>query len=280
MEPRETKIDGKTTETTIGIADGQRNVSYERLFAPCLRGAKRVKMVHPYINLTNFVVFCKALLPTQHTVELALITSAASTVQERETADKLNDLRGCLKQHGIVLTYSFNAGEHGRWFETDTGWRVELARGLDIFKKEPEQDSAFDFGEQARRKCKATTITYRYVHKYPKHGRRTTDTKAIKEITVLIGCGDHFTSLLGFEYFFPEDSFGGEDSKNPGTEIRLRVRGLPDVVTTDIVKGKSVIRKSDWRRTFCELHNLTFRDAVAVKNIADYEYEVYPKVSP
>lgn len=102
----------------------------------------------------------------------------------------------------------------------------------------------------------------------------------IKEVTMLVWNENDCLPLVGYEWFFPGDSFGEEDSKNPGREIRLTVRGLPDVVTTDIVKDRSVFRRSDWCRRFYQLHNLKFGDVVAIKKVADHDYEVYPKVSP
>jgi len=41
----------------------------------------------------------------------------------------------------------------------DTGWRISLGRGLDIFKK-TEGKFSLGFVDQTKRECKATTITY------------------------------------------------------------------------------------------------------------------------
>jgi len=48
---------------------------------------------------------------------------------------------------------------HDRWIETDTGWRIILGRGLDLFLK-PEGKFTLGFMDQTKRRCKATTITY------------------------------------------------------------------------------------------------------------------------
>ncbi|MGM0427890.1 MAG: MIT C-terminal domain-containing protein, partial [Thermodesulfobacteriota bacterium] len=48
---------------------------------------------------------------------------------------------------------------HDRWIETDTGWRIILGRGLDIFQK-PEDRFTLGVFDQTKRKCKATTVTY------------------------------------------------------------------------------------------------------------------------
>jgi ATP-dependent Lon protease len=155
--------DRKAIETSLDIADGQRGISYAKLFAPYLSGAKAVKLIDPYIRydyqIHNFVNFCECLAPGQGELELTLVTGADSGEHERILAAKFDELKSSLEQDRISFTYSFKKELHDRWIETDTGWRILLGRGLDIFQK-PEGKFTLGFVDQTKRQCKATTVTY------------------------------------------------------------------------------------------------------------------------
>ena len=72
---------------------------------------------------------------------------------------KLDELKTGLSRDHIDFNYAFNENLHDRWIETDTGWRIILGRGLDIFQK-PDDKFTLGFLDQTKRKCKATTINY------------------------------------------------------------------------------------------------------------------------
>ena len=155
--------DRTPTETTLDIADGQKGISYSKLFSPYLSMAKSVKLVDPYIRydyqIHNFVNFCECLIPANGEVALALVTGADSGEHERILASKFEELKTSLEQDHVKFTYSFQKDLHDRWIETDTGWRIILGRGLDLFQK-PEGKFTLGFMHQTKRRCKATTITY------------------------------------------------------------------------------------------------------------------------
>ena len=156
-------LDRKPVETTLDIAEGQRGISYTKLFRPYLSGAKSIKLVDPYIRydyqIHNFVNFCECVAPAHGTLHLALETSAESNGQEAGLSVKFDELKSSLEQHRVTFAYSFDKDKHDRWIEADTGWRIILGRGLDIFQK-PEGRFTLGFVDQTKRRCKATTITY------------------------------------------------------------------------------------------------------------------------
>jgi len=169
-EPEEEEIevdplsaDRKPFETTLDIAERQKGISYTKLFAPYLIGAKSITLVDPYIRydyqIHNFINFCECVVPHQGTLKLALVTSAESNEQERIISVKFEELQSNLEQDRIIFIYNFDKDKHDRWIETDTGWRIILGRGLDIFQK-PEGKFTLGFLDQTKRRCKATTITY------------------------------------------------------------------------------------------------------------------------
>ena len=149
-------------ETTLDIKEGQRGISYERLFRPYLKGSTLLKVCDPYIRLQyqiyNFMSFCEILEPSENGLKVELITSVDS-YQEVELKRKLEGMKEGFSQNQIELDYRFDKSLHDRWIETDTGWRIILGRGLDIFQK-AEDRFTLGFFDQTKRKCKATTITY------------------------------------------------------------------------------------------------------------------------
>lgn len=150
-------------ETTLDIAEGQREISYTKLFRPYLAEARSIKLVDPYIRydyqIHNFLNFCECVAPSQGTLQLVLATGADSNEQERTLSSKFDELQSSLEQDRIIFSYSFDKNKHDRWIEADTGWRIILGRGLDIFQK-PEGKFTLGFVDQTKRRCKATTITY------------------------------------------------------------------------------------------------------------------------
>jgi len=159
----------KAEVDTLDLIEGQRGVSYEKLFLPYLKGAKAITICDPYIRLQyqiyNLISFCEILDPAEGGLKVELVT-ACDSYQEAELRDKLNELKTGLSRDGIEFSYTFDNNLHDRWIETDTGWRIILGRGLDIFQK-PEDRFTLGFMDQTKRKCRATTITYTRVKATP-----------------------------------------------------------------------------------------------------------------
>jgi len=155
--------DRKPIETVLDITDGEKGLSYVKLFGPYLKNAGFVKLVDPYIRYTyqlhNFINFCECVAPKDGALQLELVTSTDSPEQEAELSSKFEELKNSLVEDNVSFDYSFDNDRHDRYIETDTGWRIILGRGLDIFQK-PEGKFTLGFIDQTKRRCKATTITY------------------------------------------------------------------------------------------------------------------------
>ncbi len=154
--------DRSPEEKTLDLVEGQRGISYERLFLPYLIGARSIKVCDPYIRLQyqiyNLMSFCEILDTSEETLKLDLVTTCDSFL-ETELKSKLNELKKGLSESHIKFDYVLADNIHDRWIESDTGWRIILGRGLDIFQK-PDDKFTLGFTDQTKRKCKATTITY------------------------------------------------------------------------------------------------------------------------
>lgn len=152
-------------ETEIHIMDGANGYSYERLYLPYVKGAKTIKICDPYIRTDhqkrNFRAFCDILSsPLVVPLQLELITNFDPEHEAENRAD-LNEMKNNLLIHNnIEFKFTINDSIHLRWMETDTGWRILMDRGLDIFHK-PEGRYASGILDQTKRTCKETFITYK-----------------------------------------------------------------------------------------------------------------------
>jgi len=152
-------------EKIMDIKEGQTGISYKELFSDYLAGAKKIRIRDPYIRLTyqvmNLIDFCSIVEAGSSGVDIDLTTKPDPEF-EAELTDKLNQLKDSLMGHGIRLDYRFDQDLHDRSIETDTGWRIMLGRGLDIYRK---PDGRFSLGvtDQRKRRCKTTTISFHHV---------------------------------------------------------------------------------------------------------------------
>lgn len=157
LDPRREPI-----ATTISLQEGQRGISYEKLFGPYLKGVKVIKLIDPYIRydyqIHNLMNFCECLNPVAGDITLELHTSGDSMEQEVELSAKLDELKESLTRDHIKFEYDLQPNLHDRSIELDNGWRIVLGRGLDFFQK-PEGRFTLGFVDQTKRKCKATTLT-------------------------------------------------------------------------------------------------------------------------
>ncbi len=150
-------------ETTIKIENGQSGFSYENLFWPYMKNAKKVKIADPFIRqdyqIKNFMAFCEMLAPEKDLVEVHLVTQSENESQQYEQKNKFAELQNDLVKHRIKFTFEFDPKIHDRNIESDNVWRIVIGRGLDIFQK-PETWYGLEEFDQTKRKCKETEIDY------------------------------------------------------------------------------------------------------------------------
>lgn len=149
----------------------EREVTYENLFAPYLRGAEKILIVDPYIslryqfrNLSALLAIIAAQKDPADEIKVWLITKKTTGDFERadEQLQMLDQIIKNCARHEIRFIGKFDSNSHDRWIVTDTGWRIGLGRGLDIFKRPPDP---LDFGQfkQELSRVKAFGIDYRRV---------------------------------------------------------------------------------------------------------------------
>ena len=151
----------------IVVKENQTGVSYEKLFADHLKGTRRIEIIDPYIRryhqVRNVLEFCEMLLrslPDGEEVHVSLLTGADADEPEKQK-EHLDNLVQSLRGSGIHFDYEVTWDSiHARSIKTDTGWKISLDRGLDIFQA--HGDNPFDLARisQEQRRCKQFEITY------------------------------------------------------------------------------------------------------------------------
>ncbi len=156
-------------EQHLTFAENQRGVSFDKLFGPYLKGATQITITDPYIRLfyqaRNLMEFLETIVKTntedeEVAVDLITVEDEFKGDQQREYFENIqNSLSGV----GIKFTWSFDKSgtQHARHIVTDTGWKISLDRGLDIFQQYDMND-AFQLSNrlQQHRACKAFEVTY------------------------------------------------------------------------------------------------------------------------
>lgn len=147
------------------IRDNQSGISYDNLFGAYLIGATEIKLIDPYIRLPyqlrNFMEFARLISETkdpESEVKLHLVT--INNLDYIDGAkDAFEQMTYSLESIGIMFTYEFDQNIHDRFIELNTGWKIILGRGLDIWQK---TGGWYDVNEyiQEKRICKACEITF------------------------------------------------------------------------------------------------------------------------
>ncbi|WP_223428379.1 BREX system Lon protease-like protein BrxL [Tateyamaria pelophila] len=156
-------------EGHIVVKENRRGITFEKLFGPWLKGASKIVITDPYIrmfhqarnmmDLMEMIIRQKA---PEDLVSVELITAPndGDMARQREFLDAI--VTAC-EAAGVEFSWSYDGSgtAHARHIVTDTGWKVSLDRGLDIFQHFPAGD-AFNLANrfQEHRAVKQFEVTY------------------------------------------------------------------------------------------------------------------------
>jgi ATP-dependent Lon protease len=167
---------GETKEALVGPHEGhkvfsenQKGVTYAELFWPWLKGATSIVITDPYIrmfhqvrNVMEFIEMIAVRKAPEDEVSVHLITCPDEIYPEKQQANLIAVESACTAA-GIKFSWEFDATNtiHARHIMSDTGWKISLDRGLDVFQKF-EMNDAFSLANrlQTYRQIKAFEITY------------------------------------------------------------------------------------------------------------------------
>lgn len=173
-EPRETSETSapakpRAEEGHHVFAENRKGVSYDKLFGPYLDGASRIVVTDPYIryfyqikNMMEFVemVIQRKALEDQVAIHLVTGPDDGNVQKQRELLESITE--ACIGS-GVDFTWAFDGSgtAHSRDIVTDTGWKIVLDRGLDIFQA-PMRRDGFSLGDrlQEHRMLKNFYVTY------------------------------------------------------------------------------------------------------------------------
>ena len=153
----------------VVIAENQKGISYHKLFAPYLEEALKITILDPYVrhfyqvkNVMEFMQMLLSIKPVGEDIDVKLVTKY-DDFNEAESTERFNLLKDSLEGSGVNFEFEYDQSQsfHARSIETDTGWKILLDRGLDIFQ-------AYDFRNpfnlansiQEERFCKGFEVTY------------------------------------------------------------------------------------------------------------------------
>ena len=171
-EPVETRIEAPEPALKEGhftFQENQRGVCFDDLFGPYLKGAKKVTITDAYIRIFYQVRNLMELLETiarqkteDEEVDVRLVT-AEDAYDSAQQEEYLQSVANNTTPAGIQFTWEYadNAAIHARHIVIDTGWKILLDRGLDIYQRYEMNDGlALANRLQQYRPCKAFEITY------------------------------------------------------------------------------------------------------------------------
>lgn len=156
-------------EGHLTFQENRRGISYDDLFGQYLLGASKITVTDPYIRIfyqiRNFMEFLETVIKhrasgDEITVHLITAQDELKPDQQLEYFSKMGEAATAL---GVNFSWEFDKSGtiHARHIVADTGWKISLDRGLDIFQQYDMNDTfAFANRLQQFRACKAFEVTY------------------------------------------------------------------------------------------------------------------------
>jgi ATP-dependent Lon protease len=165
VEPKKELLSGKH----IVVEENEKGISYNKLFAEYLKGATEITILDPYVrhfyqvkNLMEFIQMVLSIKPEGEDIEIKLVTKY-DDFREQESTDRFEQLKESIDGSGISFEYEYDQTQsfHARSIETNTGWKISIDRGLDIFQPY-DFKNPFNLANniQEDRLCKRFEVTY------------------------------------------------------------------------------------------------------------------------
>jgi ATP-dependent Lon protease len=156
-------------EQHLVFHENQRGLSFAKLFSPYLVGAKRIIITDPYLrmfhqlrNLMELMETISKLQGPEDEVVVHVVTVEDDSNGDRQT-ESLQKIADACTGVGIQFSWAYDTSgtKHDRDITTDTGWKIVLGRGLDVFQRF-ELNDAFSFANrlQQHRQCKEFSVTF------------------------------------------------------------------------------------------------------------------------
>ena len=164
IAPKEKLESGKH----LVIRENEIGHTFANLFGPYLEGARKITVNDAYIrlyfqikNMMELLELIHSITPEGEHTEVNLITKsdAEKCVEQDESLRKIQDT---FIGSRITFNYEYDKSDtlHARSITTDTGWKISMDRGLDIFQRYEMGTFSLANNKQEERRCKSFEITY------------------------------------------------------------------------------------------------------------------------
>ncbi|XP_006870812.1 PREDICTED: MIT domain-containing protein 1 [Chrysochloris asiatica] len=156
------KEDGKHHKQ-IKIEENATGFSYESLFQEYLNETvTEVWIEDAYIRQThqlyNFLRFCELIIKRSCNIKtIHLLTSLDNGNVKIEQINALEQIKGSLRNHGVLLELEYSSSIHDREIRLNNGWIIKIGRGLDYFKH-PKGKFSLGYCDFDLRPCHETTV--------------------------------------------------------------------------------------------------------------------------
>ena len=163
--PEEPKLESGKHLT---IPENATGISFAGLFADYLKGATEIIVHDPYVrlfwqlkNMMEFLEVVHQLVPEGEQVEVKLVTKS-DTERCVEQDEGLRKMEESFVGSKVSFSFEYDNSDsfHARSISTDTGWKITLDRGLDIFQRYDMSPFSLAGKVQEERQCKAFEVTY------------------------------------------------------------------------------------------------------------------------
>lgn len=156
-------------EKHVTVQENQKGISFDSLFGAYLKGAMKITVTDPYIRLMhqakNFMDLVETIAKQKADEDEILLHLVTGEEEQRrvQQLEYLERIRETASAVGIKFTWEFDYSNtiHARHIVTDTGWKILLDRGLDVFQHY-DINNAFSLASrlQKYRPCKSFEVTY------------------------------------------------------------------------------------------------------------------------
>lgn len=156
-------------EQHITFSENQKGITYDSLFIDYFKRASKIELTDPYIrafyqirNLMEFIETIAKSKTIEDNLEFKLITIEDEFKPDQQI-EYFNQIKQSCESVGIEFNWEFDRTEtiHSRFVTINTGWKILLDRGLDIFQQY-DMNNTFSLQNRLQqfRSCKAFDITY------------------------------------------------------------------------------------------------------------------------
>ncbi|TQN59069.1 BREX system Lon protease-like protein BrxL [Agrobacterium tumefaciens] len=154
----------------VVFTENRKGISFDKIFGPWTDGATRIIITDPYIrkyhqarNVMELIEMLIRRKQPEDQVAVHLVT-APDDGNIQEQRECLDGIAEACTGTGVDFTWAFDGSGtlHARDITTDTGWKMVLDRGLDIFQPMPRKMNGFSLGErmQEHRMVRGFYVTY------------------------------------------------------------------------------------------------------------------------